>query len=231
MLAVLSVQADAVDSSDPRDCLAPSAWSLTLGAGAPEGAVLPRVCLVSSAQDEPSAPTELHLDLDAPLTPGVAYALALTPGARSAFGQPTSPAPVPFAGRPVLGLVGQRPGVLAGDVALPVRADASGDVTLLDRLEALRARVLLMVSVRRGAFTHAGTFGRGVEPKRTYSAAMLGQEAAALRAELLRDPDVQDATVRASSTDHVATFAIVVSTTFQAEPLRLSEKIEAGGQS
>lgn len=227
--ATTSEPGDAVDPVDPRDCLAPAAWALALGAGAPAGAALPRVRHVAPAQSDTLAPTVFLLDLDAPLTPGAPYALALAALARSAYGQPTSTDALAFAGRPVAGIVGQRAGELAGDVAIPVRADASGDLGLLDRAAALRARVLLLVSARRGSFAHAETFGRGVEPKRSYSVAKLGSEAAALRAELLKDPDVRAAEVRASSSAHVASFQIAVTPVFSPEPLRFNEPIEAGG--
>lgn len=228
LLALTTVAGDAVDPVDPRDCLAPGAWSLALGSGAPAGAPLPRVARVESAQDG-TTPSAFLLALDAPLAPGVPYAISLG-SARSAFGQPTSSAPVALVGPAVAGIAGQRQGELAGDIALPVAADAGGDLALVDRLSALRARVLLLVSVRRGAFTHAPTYGRGVEPKRSYSVAQLGQEASAIRAELERDPDVRSASVRAQLiAAHVARFDIAVVPRFSPEPLRLSETIEAGG--
>lgn len=228
LLAIVSVPADATDAADPRDCLSPLAWSLRLGSEAPVGSLLPRLCHVESAQNGTNAPTALFLELDAPLAPGVSYKLALMPNARAAYGQPTSDVAVLVQGRSVKGIDGQRPGVLAGDVALPVRADSSGDVALLDQLSALRARVLLLVAVRKGAFSHAARFGRGVEPKRSYSPARLSQEASQLRTELLADPAVRDASVRVSNVGHVVAFDIVVNPHFQTEPLRMLEKIEAG---
>lgn len=220
---------DAVDPVDPRDCLAPAAWALTLGAAAPTGAALPQVRHVSSAQADTLAPTAFLLDLDGPLTPGAPYALALDALARSAYGQPTSTAALPFTGKAVVGIVGQRAGELAGDVAIPVQANAAGDLGLLDRAAALKSRVLLLVTARRGAFAHAESFGRGVEPKRSYSVAKLGSEAAALKTELLKDPDVRAAEVRASTQGHVASFLIAVTPTFSPDALRFNEPIEAGG--
>jgi hypothetical protein len=126
---------------------------------------------------------------------------------------------------------GTGPGQPAADVALPV-APQGGNPAGLDRMAALKARVLLAVRARKGAFTHAPTFGRGIEPKRTYSAAKLAEEAAGLRAELERDHDVHLADVRTQEVaPHVVRFEVYVEPAFSAEPLLLSERITAGGES
>jgi hypothetical protein len=227
LLVLTTVPGDAVDAADPLDCLTPASWALALGDAAPSGSPLPLVRRVERAE-EGTDPVLFRLQLDAPLGPAVPYTLAAL--GRGAYGMPTDSTPVAFTAPTVAGVVGQRPGEQAGDIALPVRADASGDLALVDRLAALRARMMLLVSVRRGAFTHAETFGRGVEPKRTLSIAKIGQEAAALRAELERDPDVRSADVRGQKIgSHAARFDLVVMPRFSPEPLRLSETIEAGG--
>lgn len=212
--ATLSAEPLAVEPLDPGDLLAPGSWVLT-------GPAAPQVVRATA-----QGGTTLALDLDAPLAPGVVYQLALDPSARAAQdGAPTSTSPVEVVGRGQLGQPGVRAGALAGDLALPLVA-SGGRLGVVDRLEALRRRCIEMARVRRGAHTHAPDWGRGVEPKRTYSAGALASEAAALKALLLGDPDVRAARVSASSDGHVMTFAMQVTPSFDAEPLNLNEGIE-----
>lgn len=222
ILAFTAVPGDAVDAADPRDVLAPASWSLTRSSG-----VAPLVSRVVPGEEVP--PSRFELELDAPLEPGAAYQLALAPLARSAHGEPTSTVAVEVLGLAAGSRTGSRPGEPAADVALPISAP-QGDPAGLPPLEALRARVLLAVRARRGAFTHAPSFGRGVEPKRSYSAAKLAQEASALAEELRADPDVRSAEVRTLKGTHSASFEIFV------EPARgaafvVTEPFAAGGES
>jgi hypothetical protein len=219
--ATTSAPGDAVDSADPRDCLAPDAWTLTAASGA-----APQVRRV--VPDEPTIPPSAFLlELDAPLTPGASYSLALAPLARSAHGEPTSTAAVTFVGRTPRARVGDVPGAPAADVALPVTA-SGGEPRGLAPLEALKTRIRLAVSARQGAFTHAPQFGRGVEPKHTYSTAKIAQVARSLADSLRADPDIRRAEVSGVSEGHAARFDIVVETTAGA-PISITERITAGG--
>lgn len=217
-----AVPGDAVDPVDPRDTLAPGSWVLTCATQAP-----PLVRHVEPLTDPPRS--VFALTLDAPLAPGVAYQLALAPLARSLNGEPTSTAAVELVGRTPQARTGSVPGQPAADVALPVAAQG-GNPAGLDRLAALKARVQLLAAARRGAFTHAPAFGRGVEPKRTYSAAKLAQEASKLRSEIEADPDVRRAEVRVVKDGHLSTFELYVEPSFSAAPLLLRERITAGGE-
>lgn len=220
--ATTSAPGDAVDSADPRDCLAPDAWTLTATSGA-----APQVRRV--VPGEPALPPSAFLlELDAPLTPGASYSLALAPLARSAHGEPTSTAPVAFTARTPRARVGDVPGAPAADVALPVTA-SGGEPRGLAPLEALKTRLVREALTRKGAFTHAPSWGRGVEAKRSYSAARLAQEGAALARELRADPDVRQAEVRTvKGSDHTSRFELYVEPTIGA-PFVLSERITAGG--
>jgi hypothetical protein len=221
--AQTAVPADAVDAVDPRDALSPGAWVLTCATQTP-----PTVRRVVPVTDPPRG--VFLLDLDAPLAPGVAYQLALAALTRSLNGEPTSTASVELLGRTPVARTGTVPGVPAADLALPV-AVQGGSPAGLDRMAALKARVQLLAQARRGAFTHAPQFGRGIEPKRTYSAAKLAQEASALRQEIEADPDVRQAEVRVVKDGHVSKFELYVEPSFSAAPLLLRETITAGGES
>lgn len=211
-----------MDRVDPRDALSPEAW--VLGGASP-----PLVRRVVPVDPEGPRSTFL-LDLDAPLVPGQSYTLALASLARSANGEPTSTAEVTFAARAPLARTGALPGEPAADVELPV-SPQGGDPRGLPPLEALRERVRLLARARRGAFTHAPTFGRGVEPKRTYSDARLQQEAVDLAAELRRDPDVRSASIAVTKgSDHLARFEITVEPR-QGQPFVITERFTAGGES
>lgn len=220
--AQTAVPGDAVDPVDPRDTLSPGSWVLTCATQAP-----PLVRRVVPTTDPPRS--VYLLDLDAPLAPGVTYQLALAPLTRSLNGEPTSTAAVELVGRTPVAHTGSVPGQPAADVALPV-APQGGNPAGLDRLAALKARVQLLAQARKGAFTHAPSFGRGVEPKRTYSAAKLAQEAAGLRGELEADPDVRRAEVRVVKDGHLSKFEMYVEPSFSAAPLLLRETITAGGE-
>lgn len=222
LLVLTAVPGDAVDAADPRDVLAPASWSLT----APTG-VAPLVSRVVPVEEAP--PSTFFLELDAPLVPGASYELGLTASARAAHGEPTSTTTVAFVGLGYGAHTGSRPGEPAADVALPVVAQR-GAPAGLPPLEALRARVLLAVRARKGSFTHAPGFGRGVEPKRTYSTARLAQEAAALAQELRADPDVRAAEVRTLKGTHLTSFEVFVEPT-QGQPFVVTEPFAAGGES
>lgn len=219
--ALLAVPGDAVDPVDPRDVLAPGSWVLTASAGT---APIVRRVVPQGAESPPSA---FHLDLDADLVAGASYSLALAPLTRSAHGEPTSTAAVAFVGLAAQARQGDVPGEPAADVALPVAAQG-GEPRGLAPLEALKARLELRVSVRLGAFTHAPAFGRGVEPKRTYSQAALAQEAAAMARELRADPDVRAAEVASASQGHIGRFDITVEPMVGGQ-IRFSKRITAGG--
>lgn len=220
--AETAVPGDAVDPADPRDALSPESW--VLGGASP-----PLVRRVVPVETE-GGRSAFWLDLDASLTPGQSYTLALAPLARSANGEPTSTAEVTFVARTPLARTGTIPGEPAADVEMPV-ATQGGDPRGLPPLEALRERVRLLARARRGAFTHAPTFGRGVEPKRTYSEARLQQESADLAAELRRDPDVRSASVAVTKgSDHLTRFEITVEPAV-GQPFVITERITAGGES
>jgi hypothetical protein len=220
--AQTAVPGDAVDAVDPRDALSPGAWVLTCATLTP-----PAVRRVVPTTDPPRG--VFLLDLDAPLAPGVAYQIGLAALTRSLNGEPTSTAAVELLGRTPVAHTGSVPGQPAADLALPVVVQG-GQPAGVDRMEALKARVQLLAQARRGAFTHAPSFGRGVEPKRTYSPAKLAQEAAALRAEIEADPDVRQAEVRVVKDGHLSKFELYVEPSFGAAPLLLRETITAGGE-
>jgi hypothetical protein len=97
-------------------------------------------------------------------------------------------------------------------------------------VDALRERLRLLVRARRGAFTHAKTFGRGVEPKRSYTQAQLDREATALADEIRRDPDVLSASVSAQLVAaHVVRFEVTVEPRAGAPPFAFVERLTAGG--
>lgn len=217
LLASLSVPPLAVEAADQGDCLSPSTWLLT-------GPAAPLVTRV-----EPLDSENLRLVLDAPLAPGATYELALSQTARGLAGEPVDTSPRLLVGKALAGVADQPPGQPGADLAFPLVAGPAGDLAVADRLAALRLRVVQLVSVRRGAFTHLGSYGRGVEPKRSYSLDRLAVEAARLKTELLRDPDVKSASVDVRKEGHVALFDLLVVPTFDATALRLSEPVVAGG--
>lgn len=221
LLVFTAVPGDGVDACDPRDVLAPGSWSLTAEGGAP---LVRRV-----VPAEPAPASAFVLELDAELRPGVAYAVALTATARAAHGEPTSTTPVMVLGSAYGAQTGTRPGEPAADVALPVVAQR-GAPQGLPPLEALKARVLLAVRARKGSFTHAPDFGRGVEPKRTYSAARLTLEAQAIAQELRSDPDVRAAEVRVLKGAHLTSFEVFVEPAV-GQPFVVTEPFVAGGES
>lgn len=218
ILVQTAVPGDAVDPADPRDALSPEAWVLG-------GVTPPRVRRVVPVEEVPPRST-FWLDLDAPLTPGQSYSLALAPLARSANGEPTGTDAQAFTARAPLARTGTVPGEPAADVEMPVAAQG-GDPRGLPPLEALRERVRLLARARRGAFTHAPTFGRGVEPKRTYTDARLQQEAASIADELRRDPDVRSASVAVVKSERTARFEITVEPR-QGAPFVTTARIPAG---
>lgn len=219
---VTEVPGDAALFVEYGDALNPTSWLLT-------GSPAPRVVAGDVAQD--GAERTILLDLDAPLTPGAAYSLALQPWARSKYGQATKTDAVAFVAPFLLAAAGTSADVPGADISFPPIADSRGDLVRIDRVAALRARVLLLVSSRRGSFAFASMeeFGRGVEPKRTYSPTKLLSEATALKRALLIDPDVKDADV---STREIAggavAFDLVVTPSFDGPPLAVSQVIRAG---
>lgn len=216
------VAGDAALSVEFGDALNPSSWVVA-------GDQAPLPARVHLAQD--GTERTLDLDLDADLVPGRTYAVALQPWARSKYGQATKTDAVSVVAPSLLAAAGVSADAPGADIGFPLIADSRGDLVRIDRLAALRARVLLLVSSRRGSFAFASMedFGRGVEPKRSYPPSKLLSEAAALKAALLRDPDVKDAQV---STREVAggavVFDLVVEPTFGGV-LRESQTITAGG--
>jgi len=218
--AQTAVPGDAVDPADPRDTLAPGAW--VLGGEAP-----PIVRQVVPAEPD-LPPSSFWLDLDAPLTPGQSYTLGLADGTRSAAGEPTSTASVSFVARTPQARSGPVPGQPDADVALPVTAPRGAPLGLAPT-PALQERIRLLVRARRGSFAHAQTFGRGVEPKRSYTQAQLDEEARQLQAAILEDPDVQSVSVSATlEAAHVARFDATVEPRSGA-PFALSQRLTAGG--
>lgn len=237
ILAGLQQQGDAVDASDPSDCLSPLAWTLALDPAGPAlvGGLAPALPVIRrvtpAAEAGAFTPTTFRLDLDRALTAGAGYTLGLAPLTRSAYGAPTNPAAVGFAGKVTSGIASQIVGALAGDVVMPLDAGPDGDLRVEDRMAALRRRVFLLASAPRGTFTHAPTFGRGIVPKRTYTPAQLGQEAASLKSQLLSDPDVKAADVRFSLIDGgIVRFDVSVVPSFSSNPLPVSGTIQAGSQ-
>jgi hypothetical protein len=220
IFAQTAVPGDAVDPADPRDTLAPGAWVL-------EGEAPPIVRQVVPAEPD-LPPSAFWLDLDAPLTPGQGYTLGLADGTRSAAGEPTSTATVSFDARQPQARSGPVPGAPDADVLLPVTAPQGAPLGLTP-VDALRERLRLLVRARRGSFTHAKTFGRGVEPKRSYTQAQLDREAKALADEIRRDPDVLSASVSArKEADHLARFEVTVEPRAGA-PFAFVERLTAGG--
>jgi hypothetical protein len=170
--------------------------------------------------------SDFFLDLDGPLVPGRSYTLGLAPLARSAHGELTSTVALELVGGTPRARTGTVPGEPAADVALPVLAQ-NGAPRGLPPLDALRERIRLLARARRGSFTHAPTFGRGVEPKRTYSEGRLQQEARALREEIERDPDVRTVSVSYDKRNSIVRFEITVEPR-QGQAFVMTERITAG---
>jgi hypothetical protein len=169
------------------------------------------------------------LELDAPLLPGVSYLVGLAPLARAANGEPTSTAAIEVVGKALLAHTGDTPGQPAADLASPMVAER-GQLRGLAPLDALKARLERFAATRSGAFTHAPSWGRSVEAKRTYSQSALAQEAAALASALRADPDVKAAEVRSVKDGHVSRFELYVEPRV-GSPFVLAERIVAGGDS
>lgn len=222
------VEGDAALFVEQGDALNPESWSLVAGAGAPTA---PRVVRSTLAQVGTSR--VFLLDLDTPLLGGKGYLLALQPWARSRYGQATKTDPIAFVAplsRAAAGITARDAGA---DIALPIVADDRGDLVRIDRAAALRARLLLLVSSRRGSFGFASmaTFGRGVEPKRTYGPSKLMAEAVGLKAALLLDPDVREASVDVRELDGGAVvFDIEAIPIFDGGPVGLQHTIVAGSE-
>jgi hypothetical protein len=216
--ARLSALSLAIDPLDRPDALSPGAWTLT-GAGAPQ------VCHLTLPAQPPDTPlgyaTEVDITFDAPLVAGGAYQLGLAPWVGSLGSLPVSPLTVPLAGPVVAPVAGQVVGVAGGDVTFPLSGQATGDLSVVDRVTALTTRLTQLVASRRGSFVHLPTYGRGTEPKRTYSAGAITAEAAALKAALLADQDVADASVTVSTSGHGLTFGLTVKPTFSPDPIAL----------
>ena len=217
---LLSAAAEAVEAADVGDLLAPGTWHLSGTAPVPR--------LVRVATQGPAARTA-WLILDAPLTPGGRYAVGLDEAARSISGGAVEMGTVTFLAPTYGGLGSQLARVRGGDVSLPVRGSATGDLALATRLAALEERVRLRARSRRGTFTHAPGFGRGLEPKRTYSVNAIAAEAAAFRDDLASDPEVREARVAATALAGGLAFDIRIAPTFTDKPLHVRETIVAGG--
>lgn len=211
---ITEVPGDAALFVEHGDALNPFSWRVS-------GPRPPRVVAVNLAQD--GTERTAFLDLDAPLVPGVTYAVSLRSWARSKYGQATKTDPVSFVAPSLLAAAGTVDGAGA-DISFPPLADSRGDLVRIDRIDALRARVFLIVSSRRGSFAFASMegFGRGVDPKRTYGASKLAREASAVKATLLADPDVKDASV---TTQEIAGGAVVFD--IEVEPSFGGPKIQA----
>jgi hypothetical protein len=217
LLVVLSCPADALDPADPRDCLAPGAWTVT-------GAVLARVL---PAEEDTATPTELVLELDADPAPGATISVALAPLARSAYGQPTATDAVSLVAPDVLGIATQRAGTAGADLALPLAAGPQGDLGMVGQLAALRAEIEREVTTPRGAFAHLPDFGEYAEPKRSYSRADVAQRAAAIAAELRKNPGVRTAYVTGKILpSHLLRFDIEVVPSFSSAPISLRKDVQ-----
>lgn len=228
-----SVAGDTLEPWDIRDCANPRMWVLGPGTPAPRFAP-PLVLAVAPLVGGTTAVDDFELKLDAPLEPGAGYTLRLDVLARSYGGEATAGAEVAFVGPRISGPSDLRARTVGADVAFPPVADGTGDLSLVDREAALRHRLSsIVLGVRKGAFRFAETadVGRGFEPKRTYSAAALAQEASRLRAVLERDPDVKVADVQASTSGHLAEFRASVVPSFSARRVALPNFVLAGGTS
>lgn len=235
--AATTTAGDGVDGVDWRDVLAPGAWSLALAATAPAGAppapFVRDVAVVPPDAVSPITPTPLlfRLTLDAALAQGVPYLLALASTTRSAFGNPTSTVPAPFVGPAFVGIASQAALQKGGDIAEPPVADTRGDLVMVDQLTAYRARILRMAYARKGSFAHIPDYGRGIEPKRTYSRARLDQEAMALLAQIKADPDTRSVVVRVAKdfgAPHITVFSVEALSRFSADPVVEAVQITAG---
>lgn len=227
--AYLSVAGDALDAADVGDCLHIGSWALAAGSPAPLSPV-PAVVRATPAQHGTTAVTVYLLDLDAPVDQGAGYTLALTSAARAWAGQATSTAGVAFVAGRVVSLptkASQKP----ADIAFPLVADATGDLSTLGIVDALEQRLRGRVSTLVGGFdfSELANFGNPIFPKRNYSIGKQQQLRAAVEADLKRDPDVKAVRVELSSpTTHLARLDIVVQPRNTPRPLRINVPLIAG---
>lgn len=215
------VAGDAALSVEHGDALNPSSWLVT-------GTQAPLVVRVEVAQD--GTERVCHVDLDAPFVPGATYAVALQPWARSKYGQATKTDAVAFVAPALLAAEGVAADAPGADIAFPPVADSRGDLVRIDRVAALRARVLLFVSTRRSSFAFASmeSFGRGVEPKRTYGPSRLLAETLAIKTGLLLDPDVKDVSVSTRELAGAVVFDVEITPAFGGPTVAIQATITAG---
>ncbi len=101
---------------------------------------------------------------------------------------------------------------------------------MTDRRAALQERLRLRARVRTQAFAHLPTFGRPIEPKRTYSAAALARAASEIKADLQRDPDVQTVKVSiARPVAHLLELSFYVVPTFDVVPIEFKDTVQIAG--
>lgn len=227
-----TVAGDTLEPWDAHDCANPRMWVLRAGTPAPANPVPLPIKVTPRAPG--TAVDDFEIELDAPLDPLAGYTLRLHAAARAYGGEPTSEVAASFVALRVSGPAGLRARAQGADVSFPPTAGASGDLDLFDREAALRHRLsAIVLGVRKGAFRFAETedVGRGFEPKRSYSAAALAQEAARLRALLERDQDVKIAAVAVDDSGHLTEFQITVVPKFSARAVPLQPLILAGGDS
>lgn len=200
-----TVPGESVDGADPGDCLSPGCWVLTGENGRSVAMVATPVASAYS--------TDWVLYLTAELLPkstAPTATLALAPYARASLGHAVDITPYTFSIPEVLPVVDAVPGITGSDVVSGLVGNSIGDLAIIGNVEALKARIRLMVSTSVGNFKHLPDFGRGVEPKRTYSSQKLQAEAARMKASIANDPEVKNVSIDVSSAGGVATFEIKV---------------------
>lgn len=202
LLVSTTVAGEGVDGADPGDLLSPGCWVLS---GQSDRAV----ALVETLSDgADSVLWRIYLTGD---LIGATASLGLAAQARSSTGHVTDPTPLAFDVPAVLPVVDAVAGVQGADVAVPLVADETGDLTVLGVVDALRQKILTVeIGAKQGAFQHLPDHGRAVEPKRNYSAETLRSEAARLKAAIVADPNVKTCSVSVSSANGFAEFQIYV---------------------
>jgi hypothetical protein len=202
LLVSTTVAGEGVDGADPGDLLSPECWVLS---GQSDRAV---ALVESLSEDADSVLWRLTLTAD---LIGTTASLGLAAQARSSTGHVTDTTPLAFDVPPVLPVVDAVAGIQAADVAVPLLADETGDLTVLGAVDALRQEIRdVVIGAKKGAFQHLPDDGRAVEPKRNYSEETLRSEAARIKASIAKNPAVKTCSVSVSNGAGYAEFQIYV---------------------
>lgn len=211
----------AVDSVDRYDAQNPDVWTLT-GPGSP------RVLRVVPTYDDglPDRAKIVRVFVGPLLAPGGAYAFGPTASLRLATGVAAPAETLPFTAPTPAQVAAPADGA---DIARAARGAPDGGLTLLSRVDALKARLELIATATLDAFGHLPGFGSSVQPKRILTPARMVSAAGQMGEQVRADRDVRRAAVSVGPgpAEGIALVTFDVEPTFDARPFRFITAVVA----